>query len=73
MSTPTKSQSTNESEWENPDFPFAVVEEEDGSFTFYWDENHPNTCMFNDWTEDDFIRMLTESSAQAINQFAAKQ
>lgn len=62
MSMPTKSQSMNDSEWENPEFPLEVTEEEDGSLTFTWDENHPVTCVFNDWTEDDFIKMLLEQA-----------
>ena len=71
MSTPTKSQSMNESdsEWNNPDFPFEVIEEEDGSFTFKWDENHPVTSVFNDYTEDDFIEMLRNAANNTIEQF----
>ena len=63
----------NNSEWENPDFPFAVTEEEDGSLTFHWDEHHPVTCVFNDWTEDDFINMLSDSAQQIINQAETDQ
>jgi len=62
MSTPTKSQSMNEVKWEDPDFPFAVIENEDDSFTLTWDENHPATCVFNNYTEDDFVQMLTEAA-----------
>ena len=66
MSTPTKSQSTNEYEWEDPNFPFAVFEEQDGSFTMYWDEDHPVTSVFNTWTEDDFINMLMDACTREL-------
>jgi hypothetical protein len=63
----------NESEWDNPDFPFTATEEEDGSLTFTWDENHPATCVFNDWTEDDFIQMLRNAAESTLEQSELNQ
>ena len=54
MSTLMKSQSMNE------DFPLTFTEEEDGSWTVEWDENHPVTSIFNTWTEQDFLDAITE-------------
>lgn len=50
----------------NPDFPLYVTEEEDGSLTFDWDPDHPVTSVFNDWTEQDFIDMLTKAAEEVI-------
>ena len=50
----------------DPDFPFYCVEEEDGSFTFYWDENHPITSVFNTWTEDEFINAILTQANKVI-------
>lgn len=60
MSMPTKSQSMNK--FPNPDFPLLVTEEEDGSFTLEWDENHPATSVFNNYTEKDFIDMMSDAA-----------
>lgn len=57
----------------NPDFPFFVTEEEDGSFTFEWDKNHPVTSAFNDWTEQDFIDMLIDAAEKALAKYEAIQ
>jgi hypothetical protein len=35
-------------------------EEDDGSFTFSWDENDPIESQLNTWTEEDFIKVITE-------------
>ena len=43
---------------ENNDLPLNVTENKDGSFTLDWDGNDPRTAVMNDWTEEDFIRML---------------
>ena len=34
------------------------TENEDGTFTIYWDENDPNEKFLNDWTQEDFINAL---------------
>lgn len=31
-----------------------VTENEDGSFTFEWDPEHPVARIFNDWSEQDW-------------------
>ena len=36
-----------------------VKEEDDGTFTISWDENDPNEAIFNTWTQEDFINLLT--------------
>lgn len=40
------------------DFPLTVNENEDGSLTLDWDPEHPNTSVMNDWSEEDFVRVL---------------
>lgn len=52
----------------NPDFPFWVVEEDDGSLTFHWDENHPITSVFNTWTDKDFTEMLCNKAEEVIRE-----
>ena len=42
----------------NNDLPLSVVENEDGTFTFEWDESHPATSMLNDWDSDDFLKAI---------------
>jgi hypothetical protein len=37
-----------------------VEEKEDGSFEISWDENDPQESIFNDYTEQDFINLITE-------------
>ena len=37
-----------------------VEEKEDGSFEISWDENDPQESIFNHYTEEDFIRVITE-------------
>jgi len=37
-----------------------VKEETDGSFTISWDENDPQESMFNTWTEEDFIKAISD-------------
>lgn len=51
----------------SPDFPFYVTFEEDGSWTFDWDQNHPVTSIFNDWTEKDFMDMLLNAAQEVID------
>jgi len=57
----------------DPDFPFSVTEEEDGSWTFDWDPNHPVTCVFNDWTEQDFSEMLISAAEETIERLKGEQ
>lgn len=35
-------------------------EKEDGSFEISWDEKDPQESIFNHYTEEDFIRVITE-------------
>jgi len=35
-------------------------EEDDGSFTFSWDENDPIESQLNTWTEEDFIKAIAD-------------
>ena len=51
----------------SPDFPFFVTFEDDGSWTFDWDQNHPVTSVFNDWTEKDFMDMLINAAQETID------
>lgn len=63
MSMPTKSRSMNDT---MSDLPLSVTEEEDGSFTIEWDENHPVTSVFNSWTEDDFINAIRSACNKVL-------
>jgi hypothetical protein len=38
----------------------SCKEEDDGSFTFDWDENDPAESILRTWTEEDFIRAIRE-------------
>jgi hypothetical protein len=38
----------------------SCKEEDDGSFTFDWDENDPDESILNTWTEEDFIQAIRE-------------
>ena len=51
----------------SPNFPFSVTFEDDGSWTFDWDQNHPVTSVFNDWTEKDFMDMLINAAQETID------
>ena len=37
-----------------------VTENEDNSFTISWDETSPTESIFNTWTEEDFVRAITD-------------
>lgn len=39
----------------------TVKEEGDGSFTIDWDENDPIESQLNTWTEEDFIKAITDA------------
>jgi hypothetical protein len=53
------------------DFPLSVIEEDDGSLALEWDRDHPITSVFNDWTEQDFIDMLTNAAQRTIAEHEA--
>ena len=40
------------------DLPLTVTENEDGSFTIDWDDQHPITSQFNSWTKEDFCNAI---------------
>jgi len=42
------------------DLPLTVTENDDGSFTFDWDDEHPVTSQLNTWSENDFLNVLRE-------------
>ena len=42
------------------DLPLTVTENDDGSFTLDWDDEHPITSQLNTWTENDFLNCLRE-------------
>ena len=37
-----------------------VKENEDGSLDISWDENDPHESILNTWTEQDFIKAITD-------------
>jgi hypothetical protein len=37
-----------------------VTKNEDQTFTISWDENSPTESIFNTWTEEDFVRAITD-------------
>jgi hypothetical protein len=37
-----------------------VTENEDKSLTISWDENDPQESIFNLYTEEDFVRVITK-------------
>ena len=37
-----------------------VKENENGTFDIFWDENDPKESIMNNWTESDFINVITE-------------
>ena len=42
----------------------CVKEEDDKSFTIFWDENDPIESILNSWTENDFINAISEHLKQ---------
>ena len=50
------------------EFPFSVTEEGDGLMVITWDENHPVTSVFNDWTEEDFRKMIVEACTRILEE-----
>lgn len=45
-----------------------VIENKDGTFTIEWDEKDPIESVFNDWTEEDFIQVITEAAERILSQ-----
>lgn len=45
-----------------------VTEEQDGSFTIYWDSNDPVESVFNTWTEEDFIQCIKDSAREILGE-----
>ena len=57
-----------------------VKQEDDNTFTIYWDENNPKESILNTWTEEDFINAIQnklqsleelgvlDNATQAINE-----
>jgi len=43
-----------------------VNENEDGTLTISWDENDPNEAIFNTWTAEDFIRLISDYAEKAL-------
>jgi len=50
------------------EFPFFVTEEDDGLMVFAWDEKHPVTSVFNDWTEEDFEKMIMQACTRVLEE-----
>jgi len=53
---------------ESDHWPLAVNEYENGTFSIEWDEFHPVTSIFNDWTNEDFLNSIEMSLEMAIEQ-----
>ena len=37
-----------------------VTQEPDNSLTISWDENDPQESILNSWTEEDFVKVITD-------------
>lgn len=44
-----------------------VTENEDKSFTITWDETSPTESILNDWTSEDFIKVIMERLEELKN------
>lgn len=53
----------------DPNFPFWVTEEDDGTITVHWDPDHKITSVFNTWEEQDFVDLLMSRIDEVLNQF----
>ena len=42
-----------------------VIETEDG-FDISWDPDDPVECVFNDWTEEDFLQIILAEAEKVI-------
>lgn len=45
-----------------------VTPNEDGSFEITWDMNDPSESILNDFTEEDFIKVITEYLEQIADE-----
>ena len=43
-----------------------VTENDDKTFTISWDENDPTESIFNDWTAEDFIKLISEYAEKTL-------
>jgi len=43
---------------DSDNFELTVVDHNDGTFSFEWDENDPVMQILNDWTHDDFVQAI---------------
>lgn len=55
------------------DFPMTVTMNEDESWLIEWDENDPRTSIFNDYTEDDFIKMITDHCKRILGEEVSEE
>lgn len=67
-SSSTEESSPIVASFESDHWPMAVHEHEDGTFSIEWDEFHPVTSIFNDWTQEDFVNAIKLSLEMAIEQ-----
>lgn len=44
----------------------TVTDNPDDTITIEWDQNDPVESILNDWTEDDFIRCITERARAVV-------
>lgn len=54
------------STYSSKDYPMHVEEHDDGKFTIHWDENDPLTSHLNTWTNEDFLRAITQGIEDEI-------
>ena len=50
-----------------------VKKENDDSFTISWDENSHTESILNDFTEEDFIKIITEYLEKIANETSAEK
>jgi hypothetical protein len=44
-----------------------VTQNEDGTFDISWDENDPKESIFNTWTEEDFVRAISQHIENTVD------
>jgi len=42
-----------------------VIENEDGSLTIQWEDDHPFAAIFNEWSEDDWVEAIRLGNERA--------
>jgi hypothetical protein len=55
------------------DFPMTVTMNEDESWLIEWDENDPRTAIFNDYTEDDFVKMIMDHCKRILGEEVSEE